>query len=96
MISTVLCGRFYKIFVSPMLHRKRTAAAVLFSCSKLFSPPPLRGCPQGRHPHGPPGRGMSRPKASESSDLYALSLVQDPRSPPSPSQPENRRAGRCA
>lgn len=23
MISTVLCGRFYKIFVSPMLHEKR-------------------------------------------------------------------------
>ena len=25
MISTVLCGRFYKIFDSPMLHKKRMA-----------------------------------------------------------------------
>ena len=25
MISTVLCGRFYKIFVSPMLHRRGPA-----------------------------------------------------------------------
>ena len=39
MISTVLCGRFYKIFVSPMLHKKSSASAGLFLCSKLFSPP---------------------------------------------------------
>ena len=47
MISTVLCGRFYKIFVSPMLHEKSSASAGLFSCSKLFSPPALRAAPEG-------------------------------------------------
>ena len=35
MISTVLRGRFYKIFVSPMLHKKSSASAGLFLCSKL-------------------------------------------------------------
>ena len=40
MISTVLCSRFYKIFVSPMLHRKRTAnRCPLFLCSKLSAAP---------------------------------------------------------
>ena len=38
MISTVLCGRFYKIFVSPMLHKKSSASAGLFLCSKQFPP----------------------------------------------------------
>ena len=62
------------IYESPMLHEKSSASAGLFSCSKLFTPPPLRGCPQGRHPLGPPGRGKSRPKASEPSTCYCRSI----------------------
>ena len=36
MISTVPCGRFYKIFVSPMLHKKEDSKSLsFFLCSKL-------------------------------------------------------------
>ena len=28
MISTVLCGRFYKIFVSPMLHKNPSQSSL--------------------------------------------------------------------
>ena len=35
MISTVLCGRFYKIFVSPMLHKKAGFIACFFFVEHL-------------------------------------------------------------
>ena len=49
---------FYKIFVSPMLHKKRTAAAVLFLWSTL--PPTPHRCaaaPEGATPPRSPWKG---------------------------------------
>ena len=39
MISTVLCGRFYKIFVSPMLHKKEDSKLLSFFCAASCSHP---------------------------------------------------------
>ena len=48
MISTVHCGRFYKIFVSPMFHRIKLGKSRAFSlCSKLCLPPTASRLPRG-------------------------------------------------
>ena len=39
MISTVLRGRFYKIFVSPMLHKKASRKSGWFFCAASCSHP---------------------------------------------------------
>ena len=41
MISTVLCGRFYNIFVSPMLHKKSRLQGLLFSYHSLRNHRPI-------------------------------------------------------
>ena len=45
MISTVLCGRFYKIFVSPMLHRKTSRKNGWFFCAASCAHPRASRCP---------------------------------------------------
>ena len=52
---------------SDYLHEKRSSTRVgdLFSCRYLCISPALRAAPRGDTPFGPPGRGISRPKASE-------------------------------
>ncbi len=42
MFSRVLCGRFYKIFVSPMLHKKEDSKSLSFFCAASCAHPPRR------------------------------------------------------
>ena len=49
----------------PPLISHRLASVTFFRADTCVYPPRLRAAPRGDTPFGPPGRGISRPKASE-------------------------------